>query len=137
MERIRISARLPASRWRRVATVALLLLLASVVPSPLRRRPEFSRFGPDKLLHLLGHAGFTVVLSDALAAGRRDDRRAALLSIGVSTGYSLLTGHLQRRVPGRVPERADVVAAALGSVLGVLAWRSATEGTTPEEAAKD
>lgn len=110
------------SRWSAVGTVALVLLVGSVVPSPLRRRPAFRRVGPDKLLHLLGHAGLAAVVADALAAGRFDDREAIALSLGLSSGYGVLTGHVQRWVPGRVPERADLAAELLGSILGALGW---------------
>ena len=115
--------RWPDSRWTAVAVVAVVLLVGSVIPSPFRRRPEFSRFGPDKLFHLLGHAGFAAVLADALASGRLGDREAAVLSVGVSTGYGVVTGRLQEWVPGRAPERADLLAGLLGSVLGVLGRR--------------
>lgn len=48
--------------WTAVDLVALVLLLAQLVPSPLRRHPAFGRVGPDKLPHLLGHAGLAAVL---------------------------------------------------------------------------
>ncbi len=105
-----------------VVAFAMVLLVGSVLPSPLRRHPSFSKFGPDKLLHLLGHAGFATVLADAFAAGQRDDPRAAVLSVVVSIGYGIVIGHLQERVPGRAPERADLVAGILGSILGVCGW---------------
>lgn len=111
------------ARWRAVLVVAVVLLAAAVVPSPLRRHPAFDRFGPDKLLHLLGHAGLAAVLADALAAEGFEEPVAMGISVGASTGYSMLTGHLQKWVPGRVPEHADLVAGIFGSVLGVLGWR--------------
>lgn len=111
------------SQWGVVAVSALLLLLGSLVPSPLRRHTCFGTFGPDKLLHLLGHAGFTTVLADALAVEDFRDRDAAVIAIVVSTSYGLLIGRLQTRVPGREPERADTVAGVFGSVLGVLGRR--------------
>lgn len=133
MERTRIQDLRPRSRWRRVAAAALVLLVASVVPSPLRRRPAFATFGPDKALHFAGHAAFATLLADALDGGGRSGRTTAVLSFGVSTAYSLMTGHLQRWVPGRAPERADVVAAVLGSVAGLLVWRRASEGAASRQ----
>ena len=100
-----------------------------MLPSPLRRRPAFDRVGPDKLLHLVGHAGFARAVADALAAGRFDEREAALLSVVVSVAYGALIARLQRRIPGRVPERADLVAAALGAVLGAVR-RECGDGTS-------
>lgn len=111
------------SRWTAVAIVAVVLLVGSALPSPFRRHPAFSRFGPDKLLHIVGHAGFATVLAEALAAGRLADRETIVLSVGVSTGYGIAIGKLQERIPGRAPERADVVAGLLGSILGVIGWR--------------
>lgn len=103
--------------------MAVALLVGSVVPSPLGRHPAFGRFGPDKLLHLVGHAGFAAALADALAGCRLDVRATVALSVGVSTAYGLVTGHLQKRVPGRAHERADLVAGMLGSLLGAFGWR--------------
>ena len=111
------------SRWGTVVGAALVLLVGSLVPSPLGRHPEFGTFGPDKFLHLLGHAGLTAALADALVAGRLDDREAAVVSVGLVTGYGLLIGRLQTRVPGRAPERADTAAGLVGSVLGVIGRR--------------
>ena len=111
------------ARWSAVTLYAAVLFVASVVPSPLGRHPEFDRVGPDKALHLLGHAGFAALVADALAADGVDARGAAVLSAGLSVAYGYALGRLQERVPGRVGERADLVAGAVGSVLGVLGWR--------------
>lgn len=106
--------------WTAVAIVALVLLVAQLLPSPLPRHPAFSRVGPDKLLHLLGHAVFSAVLVDALDAERVDDRISAVGAVVLSTGYGVATGELQKHVPGRLPERADLVAALLGAILGAV-----------------
>jgi len=105
--------------WRRVALVTAVVLVGSLVPVPFERRPEFGRFGPDKLLHLLGYAGLAASLADALDGGRprrRTDLAAALLA----AAFGLAVGRLQRRVPGRRDEPADTVAGALGAVLAVV-----------------
>lgn len=106
--------------WTTVGIVALVLLVAQLLPLPLPRHEAFSRFGPDKLLHLLGHAVFSAVLVDALAAERVDDRVSAVGAVVLSTGYGVVTGKLQEIVPGRLPERADLVAALVGAVLGAI-----------------
>lgn len=110
------------SGWKTVAGSALVLLVASVLPSPLGRHPEFSRFGPDKFLHFLGHTWLTVALVDAVATDHLDAGPAAVVAVVCSVGYGLLTGFLQQFVPGRVPERADLVAGSIGSVVGALSW---------------
>lgn len=114
---------LESANWTYVVIVALLLLVAQLLPSPLRRHPAFSRIGPDKLLHLLGHALFSAVLVNALNAERVDDRVSAISAVAISTSFGVVTGELQKLVPGRIPERADVIAALVGAVLGAVAWQ--------------
>jgi VanZ family protein len=116
-------------RWRRVGLVAALLLVGSLVPVPLGRRPGFGRVGPDKLLHLVGYAGLAAALAGALEEGYGS--RAGPLAVGLATGYGLVVGRLQRRVPGREDEPADQLAGALGAVLGV-ALRGSRPGRSGE-----
>lgn len=114
------------ANWTTVGIVALVLLVAQLLPSPLGRHPAFSRVGPDKLLHLLGHAALSAVLADALDAECLDERPSVLSAVALSTAYGLATGELQTLVPGRVPERADLVAALVGALLGALGWQRLT-----------
>lgn len=114
------------SSWARVVLVALVLLVAQVLPSPLGRHPAFSRVGPDKLLHLLGHAALAAALADALDTECLDERPSVLSAVALSTAYGVATAELQTLVPGRVPERADLVAGLLGAVLGALGWHRLT-----------
>lgn len=123
--------RRPGPRSRAVAST-VVLLLASLVPSPLERHSGWDRFGPDKFLHFLGHAGYVVTLADAFSVGRRSHRRAALLAVCVSTVHSLLAGRLQRHVPGRVDETGDVLAALSGGSLAAVAWYARTGGRTDD-----
>lgn len=116
--------------WRVVGLLAVALFIASLLPIPFRRRPEFGRVGPDKFLHLVGHSGFAAALAAALNAGRFDHRTAGVLAISGSTGYGLIIGRLQEWVPGRVHESADIVAGFIGSVLGVLGWAYLTADTS-------
>ena len=110
------------SSWRSVAAVSIVLLVGGVIPVPFERRPEFSRIGPDKFLHLIGHGALSLVLADALAGDGRSQSAAAVVAAAASAGYSFAIGRLQRRVPGRVPEHADVAAGLLGSMLAVIWW---------------
>jgi len=108
---------------RRIALLAgLALLLGSLIPSPFERHEAFERVGPDKLLHYLGHAGFAAALADALAAEGVPQRQAGGLAVSGSVLLGLTIGALQQYVPGRVPELADLVASALGSVVGAGCW---------------
>ncbi len=113
--------RLDDDRLRAVG-VTLLLLGASLVPSPFERRPGWERVGPDKLLHLLGHACYAVVLAEALDGSRRSRGESAFLAVCLSTAHSLVTARLQAYVPGRRGEVADVVAGLVGAVGAVSVW---------------
>lgn len=119
--------RFPASHWRDAVGLSVVLLVAALVPSPLRRREEWEWVGPDKFLHLVGHAGYAVALADALNAGRWSRGEAVVLAVCISTAHSLVTGRLQNRVPGRAFELGDVVAGFVGAVLAVTRWYVRTE----------
>ncbi|HKJ59563.1 MAG TPA: VanZ family protein [Halobacteriales archaeon] len=115
-------------RWRGTAATALLLLVGSAVPLPPRHNPDFGPFGPDKFLHLVGHAGFATALAAALGDG--SSGRVAVATVVASTAYGLSTELLQESIPGREFERADVVAGLFGSILGVFGWRRLTDGSS-------
>lgn len=124
--------RSPRSRWTAVAFSTIVLFVASIVPSPLSRRPGWKWLGPDKFLHLGGHAVYAVTLANAFSAGRRTDEEAAVLAVCISTTHSLVTGRLQERVPGRAFEPVDVLAGLVGSVLAALGWYAANDGPTTD-----
>jgi VanZ family protein len=132
----------PSSRWKWAAVAALALFVGSVLPSPLPRRPEFSRFGPDKFFHFVGHAALAATFADALATDSSDALWTGGVVVVGSSLYSLVLGHLQQYVPGRAPERADTVAGVIGSIAGVAGWwhsrnvsAEAGERTRPTETA--
>ena len=117
-----MQSRFRDSRWTVAIVGTVVLFVASVVPSPLERHPEWKWVGPDKVLHLVAHAVYAVALADALRGGRFDERQAAVLAVCGSTVDSLVTGRVQERVPGRAFEVADVLASLLGAVLAVGGW---------------
>ena len=118
-------------RWRGVVATAVLLFVGSALPIPPRHTPDYWPFGPDKLLHSLGHAG----LAAALVAAFEDDEpfcSDAVVAILLSALYGVGTELFQEGIPGREFERGDVVAGFLGSVVGALAWpRLATRHGRP------
>ncbi|ESP89826.1 VanZ family protein [Candidatus Halobonum tyrrellensis] len=88
--------------------------------------------GPDKLLHFIGHAGYAVTLANAFGSGRRTDVDAAVLAVCISTTHSLLTGRLQKRVPGRAFEPMDVLAGLAGAVFAATGWYAVNDTSTNE-----
>ncbi|MEF8813386.1 MAG: hypothetical protein V5A55_06155 [Halovenus sp.] len=119
--------RSPGSRWAAAAVATIVLLVASILPSPFRRHPGWKWLGPDKLLHLVGHAGYVVTLANAFSTDRRTDGEVAVLAVCVSTTHSLVTGRLQKRVPGRVFEPMDVLAGLAGAILAAFGWYATNE----------
>jgi len=115
------------ARWLVAGQVALAVVGGSLVPSPLRRHPAFSVVGPDKLLHLLGHAGLAATLADALAGEGWSVSTRSVAAVAVSMGAGYAVGVLQQFVPGREGERADFVAGVLGAVLGVTTLATADD----------
>lgn len=115
------------SRWRRARAVGLALLVGSLVPSPFERHDAFDTLGPDKLLHFLGHGLFAVTLADALAGDGTPRALSGGGALGCSAVVGLTVGYLQQYVPGRVSERADLVAGVLGSIAGVGWWTRARD----------
>ncbi|MGM0398966.1 MAG: VanZ family protein [Halobacteriota archaeon] len=109
-------------RWGAVAAWTLVLLVATLVPSPLERKPKWDPVGPDTALHFLGHAGYALTLANAFSAERDSDRQAAVLSIAVSAGYGLVIGRVQQWVPGRANEPSDLLAGLLGTCCAVVVW---------------
>jgi VanZ family protein len=114
-----VSSKATFDRWGGVLASAVLLLVGSALPLPPRHNPNV---GLDKLLHLLGHAGFTAAL---LAALKQDQLtlRVSGLAVLASTGYGIGTELLQEVVPGREFERGDVIAGFLGSLTGIVLYR--------------
>lgn len=113
-------------RWWTVAAGSVVLLVASLIPSPLERHPGWDPVGPDTVLHFLGHASFAYALANALGAERDSDRESAVLSMAVSVVYGYVIGRLQQWVPGRANEPSDLLAGMLGACCAVVAWYGRT-----------
>ncbi len=118
---VSIGTRLRLGRWTPAAVSGAALLVGSAFPLPPRFNPDYGPFGPDKGLHLLGHAGFVALLG----AGLGEEKRGIGAAVGafvLSTVFGVTTEVLQESVSGREFERGDVIAGMLGSLLGLLAW---------------
>lgn len=117
-------------RWCRVALTGGVLLLAALVPAKRHETPRPTPYSVDKLAHSLGHAWVAAALFGALERGDSGEQpyRAALAAAVGSTVYGVCLELCQRWVPGRRFERGDVLAAALGSVVGVgVEWMRAAD----------
>lgn len=114
--------RLGLSKRTKAVIGTLLLLGASLVPSSFERHPSWDPVGPDKFLHLIGYGAYTVTLAEAFSADEYSDGEAAVLAVCVSFTLSIITGRLQRYVPGREFELADVVAGAVGIAFAAVGW---------------
>lgn len=130
--KVPMRSRSPSSRWLAVAVSTVALLIASILPSPLRRHPGWKWVGPDKFLHFIGHAGYVVTLANAFSVGRRTDVEAAILAVCISTTHSLVTGRLQKRVPGRAFEPIDVLAGLAGAIFAAIGWYAVNDTSTKE-----
>jgi VanZ family protein len=75
----------------------------------------------DKSAHTVAYAGLGVLVLYAVAQGRIDavTWRRALLAVAISILYGMSDEWHQSFVPGRTAEWADVLANAVGAVLGV------------------
>ena len=80
-------------------------------------------FGQDKLVHVIvfGILGFLVLGAVADTGNKRPAARA-WLAMGLVIAYGILDEFHQHFVPGRTPDIYDVIADALGGMLGV--WLS-------------
>ena len=78
--------------------------------------------GGDKPWHLIGYTGFGVVVARAFAGGlfRRMAPRTIVLAILFGVLYALTDEAHQMFVPGRAADAADLVADAIGVVLGTI-----------------
>jgi VanZ family protein len=103
-----------------VCVIGALLLVATLVPAPVRDPPRPTPLHLDKAFHFLSHAVFTAAFVATLEERRRS-RLGVASAVLVSTVYGVALERLQERIPGRRYETGDVVASALGSVLGGVA----------------
>ncbi|MDS0259428.1 VanZ family protein [Haloarcula sp. S1CR25-12] len=104
---------------------AALLLVVSLLPAPETGGPTPAPLGIalDKWVH----AGSYGVLAFLLSWGRGSRTVAATAVLAaLAVGYGVGIELLQTLVPSRSLSVADVLANAVGAVLGALAWAAVT-----------
>lgn len=113
-------SRVDTVRWAPPVALMALIFIASSVPGPgLAVGPLI---GPDKLVHAAVYA--LLAASLYRATGR------PVWAIVLATAYGCTDELHQAMVPGRTSDPFDVMADAIGAVLGVAstwAWRRARE----------
>lgn len=110
------------NRTQLLGRSGLVVALALATWTALRPVAELEWFsGQDKVLHLCAYAGF--YLLGRLGFAEPGWRLPAALF-----GYGMLIEGLQALVPGRVPSGFDLIANALGLVLGALLARGRWRG---------
>jgi hypothetical protein len=113
----RWNLRSPFWLWAPVVLQLALIFAASSIPN-LQQLPGGMS---DKSGHSIGYALLSVVLLRAFARGRLAGVtwRAGLVAIVLATMYGVSDEWHQSFVPGRSPDRYDVLADCIGATLGV------------------
>lgn len=110
-------------RWQVVAVLAVVVLVASLVPAGGRTLAgPFGAFGADKWLHAISYAAIAGAVT--YADGR------ALVGVLAAVAYGGLVELLQAGVPYRSASALDAVANGVGATIGaavVLAVVAARE----------
>lgn len=123
---------MPSRRWLPVA-IAATILAASLVPGG-GGGGAIGPVGVDKLLHVAGYAVLAVTTLDAM---RDRTLRAVLAVVVFVTVFGGAVELLQWPVPGRRVSVLDLVADAVGAVLGAAGWWVSGSSPTDETAPVD
>lgn len=115
--------RLARSPWTRPAVIGTAILVASLLPLPRDDAvPPVVPFGIDTWIHAISYAVFAASLLGATRAeeprgsGLRGILIVATVAVALGTGVEVV----QTVIPGRTFEVADVVANAVGVLLGLV-----------------
>lgn len=119
-----MSQRTPRIRWFAVLLAAATICFFSVFSLPGPSSPEVGPLGlvrMDKWTHAIGYAALGGSLVFALA-DRRDVARAALLAVTIAVAYGAAMELLQRPLPARTCDPADLAANAVGAIVSTSSW---------------
>jgi VanZ family protein len=101
------------TRWLVVAVLAVVVLVASLVPGGERTLASpFGVFGADKWLHAAGYAAIA-------GAATYADGRVTVGALG-AFAYGVLVELLQAGVPSRTASALDAVANGVGATIGAV-----------------
>ena len=93
------------------------------------------RLTTDKMVHAGVYAGLAALIARAFAGGlpKRITPGTALLAVAVTVAYGVSDEWHQLFVPGRTADRADVLADAIGALVGTGAcWAWGTIRLRPD-----
>jgi hypothetical protein len=108
----------PSRNWLPVA-VGVAILAASLVPGGGGGGGAIGPVGVDKLLHV---AGYAVLAATTLWAVRIRTAQAFLAVVAAVTLFGGVVELLQGPIPGRHVSVLDLVADAVGAVVGAAGW---------------
>jgi VanZ family protein len=137
----RIVERFHSSRWLYwipVAIYAALIFFLSSLSDPDVYVPELSIPYADKIVHALLYGPLAILTYRAFryAGGTWSAAHAVLLAITASTVYGMTDEIHQAFVPLRDANVWDLVADAIGSVVGAWSWAHVTPGRRPVESTR-
>ena len=108
--------------WAPAAIVAGIIFFASSLPG--QSLPSVAIWSFDKVVHAAVYAVLGLLVAMPLERLKVIQRRTAIVIVAamVVTAYGISDELHQRFTPGRSPDVYDVIADAIGGVLGAWAW---------------
>lgn len=108
--------------WSPAAVVAGIIFFASSLPG--QSFPAVAIWSFDKVVHAAVYAVLGLLVALPLDRLKLIQRRTAIVIVAamVVTAYGISDELHQRFTPGRSPDVFDVIADAIGGVLGAWAW---------------
>lgn len=117
MDRLGIPLLPSIVRWFLVGTVAIVIFVFSIIFAPAAP-PDPGPFW-DKRLHFAAYAAFATTMAYATAQSEIRGRPRVIAVIGLAVLYGIAIEMLQAPLTNRYFSYADMVANALGALLGL------------------